>query len=81
MKNGLAQNSNFNIYSLNRREGHGAMARAPGFANVTACRVVSSPTWCRIFRRKSFFSPLNIGHYFDVVFLDKALYPHMLHLT
>ena len=27
-------------------------------------------------------SPLSIlGHYFDVVFLGKTLYPHMLHLT
>ena len=27
-------------------------------------------------------SPLSIlGHYFDVVSLDKTLHPHMLHLT
>ena len=72
---------NIQILILTRREGYDAMARARGFANVTACRVVSNPALCRIFRRKLCFSPLNIGHYFDVVFLGKALYPHMLHLT
>ena len=57
------------------------MARARSFANVTACRAVSNPAWFRIFREISCFSPLNIGHYFDVVSLGKTLYPHMLHLT
>ena len=34
------------------------------------------------FSKKYHFSPLSIlGHYFDVVSLDKTLYPHMLHLT
>ena len=34
------------------------------------------------FSKKYHVSPLSIlGHYFDVVCLGKALYPHMLHLT
>ena len=58
------------------------MARARSFAKVTACRAVSNPAWCRIFREISCFSPLNIGtFFFDVVSLGKALYPHMPHLT
>ena len=36
------------------------MARARSFANVTACRAVSNPAWCRIFREISCFSPHNI---------------------
>ena len=46
------------------REGRGAMARTRSFANVTACRAVSNPAWCRIFREISCFSPLNIGTLF-----------------
>ena len=46
------------------REGHGAMARAQSFADVAACRTVSNPTWYRIFREISCFSPLNIGTLF-----------------
>ena len=37
------------------------MARARSFANFTACRAVSNPAWCRIFREILCFSPLNIG--------------------
>ena len=34
------------------------------------------------FSEKYHVSPLSIlGHYFDVVSLGKALYPHLLHLT
>ena len=34
------------------------------------------------FSEKYHVSPLSIlGHYFDVVYLGKTLYPHMLHLT
>ena len=40
------------------------MARARSFANVTACRAVSNPAWCKIFREISCFSPLNIGTLF-----------------
>ena len=62
-------------------EGRDAMARARSLANVTACRAVLNPAWCRIFK-KYHASPLSIlGHYFDVVSLGKTLYPHMLHLT
>ena len=43
------------------REGRGAMVRAWRFADVTACRAVSNPAWCRIFREISCFSPLNSG--------------------
>ena len=46
------------------------MARVRSFANVTACRAVSHPAWCRIFREISCFSPLKIGTiFFDVVAL------------
>ena len=37
------------------------MARAQSFADVAACRAVSNPAWCRIFRELSCFFPLNIG--------------------
>ena len=40
------------------------MARAWRSADVTACRAVSNPAWCRIFREISCFSPLNIGTLF-----------------
>ena len=43
------------------REGHGAMARAWRFADVTTCRAVSNPAWCKIFREISCFSPLSLG--------------------
>ena len=37
------------------------MVRAWRSADVAACRVVSNPAWCRIFREISCFSPLNLG--------------------
>ena len=37
------------------------MVKAQSSAIVTACRAVSNPAWCRIFREISCFSPLNIG--------------------
>ena len=37
------------------------MVRAWRSVDVAACRVVSNPTWCRIFRDISCFSPLNLG--------------------
>ena len=43
------------------RDGHGAMVRAWRSADVAACRAVSNPAWCRIFREISCFSPLNLG--------------------
>ena len=43
------------------REGHGAMVRAWRSADVAACRAVSNPAWCRIFREILCFSPLNLG--------------------
>ena len=36
------------------------MVRARSFANVTPCRAVSNPAWCKIFRAISCFSPVNI---------------------
>ena len=33
----------------------------PAMADVAACRAVSNPAWCRIFRGISCFSPLNLG--------------------
>ena len=37
------------------------MVRAWRSADVAACRAVSNPAWCRIFREISCFSPLNLG--------------------
>ena len=48
-------------YVYFHREEHGTMIRAWRFDNVATCRVVSNPAWCRIFREKSCFSPLNLG--------------------
>ena len=57
------------------REGRGVMARARSFANVTACRAVSNPAWCRIFREISCFSPLNIGTLFRCCVLRQGTLP------
>ena len=40
--------------------GHGAMVRAWRFVDVAACRAVSNPAWCRIFREISCLFPLNL---------------------
>ena len=53
-----------NIQVSSQRVGHSTMVRARSFANVTACRVVSNPAWCSIFREISCFSPVNIGTLF-----------------
>ena len=37
------------------------MVRAWRSVDVAACRAVSNPAWCRIFREVSCFSPLNLG--------------------
>ena len=37
------------------------VVRARRFADVAACRAVSNPAWCRIFREISWVSLLNIG--------------------
>ena len=37
------------------------MVRAWRSADVAACRPVSKPAWCRIFREISCFSLLNLG--------------------
>ena len=42
------------------KDGRDTMVRMWRFANVAACRAVSDPVWCRIFRGMSFFSPLNV---------------------
>ena len=51
------------------------MARARTFANVTACRAVSNPAWCRIFREISCFSPLNIRTLFRCYVLGQDTLP------
>ena len=51
------------------------MARAGRFANVTACRAVSNPAWCRIFREISCFFPLNIGTLFRCCVLRQDTLP------
>ena len=51
------------IKYIKYREGHGAMVRAWRSADVAACRAVSNPAWCRIFREISCFSSLNLGHF------------------
>ena len=50
-----------NIGQLHIRERHGTMVRAWRSADVAACRAVSNPAWCRIFREISCFTPLNLG--------------------
>ena len=45
----------------NHSEANTAVVRARSFADVVACRAVSNPAWCRIFREISCFSPLNLG--------------------
>ena len=49
------------IIPLTSGEGRGAMVRAWRSADVAACRAVSNPAWCRIFREISYFSRLNLG--------------------
>ena len=51
------------------------MARARSFANVTACRAVSNPAWCKIFREISCFSPLNIRTLFRCCVLRQGTLP------
>ena len=51
------------------------MARARSFANVTACRAVSNPAWCRIFREISCFPPLNIRTLFRCCVLGQDTLP------
>ena len=51
------------------------MARTQSFANVTACRAVSNPAWCRIFREISCFSPLNSGPLFRCSVLGQGTLP------
>ena len=51
------------------------MARVRSFANVTACRAVSNPAWCRIFREILCFSPLNIGPLFRCCVLGQGTLP------
>ena len=52
-----------NIINLHnhKERGHGAMVRAWRSVDVAACRAVSNPACCRIFREISCFSPLNLG--------------------
>ena len=70
-KNKWIQNSEDTII----REGRGAMARARSSANVTACRAVSNPARCRIFK-KYHVSPLSIlGHYFRCCDLGQGTLP------
>ena len=61
--------------------GRGVMVRAWSFVNATACRAISNPAWCMIFRGILCFTLSTLGHYFDVVSVGKALPPQMFHLT
>ena len=63
------------LWDYGVREGRGAVARARSFANVTACRAVSNPAWCRIFREISCFSPRNIGTLFRCCVLGQGTPP------
>ena len=45
------------------------------FANVAACRMVSNPAWCRIFREISCVSPLNIETLFRCCVLGQGTLP------
>ena len=56
------------------REGHGAMVRAWRSADVAACRAVSNPAWCRIFREIMFLPSQS----WDIV---KMLCPWARHFT
>ena len=51
------------------------LARARSFAKVTACRAVSNPVWCKIFREISCFFPLNIGILFRCCVLGQGTLP------
>ena len=51
------------------------MVRALSFANVAACRAVSIPAWCRIFREITCFSPLKIGTLFRRCVLRQGTLP------
>ena len=50
------------------------MDRALRSADIAACRAVSNPAWCRIFREISCFSPpiLGIAYCLDVVSLGQV---------
>ena len=78
----MKNSSDFILYTMTDvyntyREGHGAMIRTWRFADVAACRVVSNPAWCRIFREISCFPLSILGHcsYMYVVSFGKALHP------
>ena len=51
------------------------MARAWSFASVNACRAVSNPAWCRIFREISCFSSLKIGTLFRCCVVGQGTLP------
>ena len=55
-------------------EGRCAMVSVWGFVNVAACRAVSNPAWCRIFKEMSCFT----SQYWDIV---SMLCPGARHLT
>ena len=46
-----------------------------GFTDVAACRAVSNPAGCRIFRQISCFSPLNLGTLFRCCVLGQRTSP------
>ena len=51
------------------------MVTAWNFANVTACRAVSNPAWCRKSREILWFFPLNIGTLFRCCVLGQRTLP------
>ena len=51
------------------------MVRAWRFANAAASRAVSNPARCRIFRKFSCFSALNIGTFFRCCIIGHVTLP------
>ena len=56
-------------------------ARARSFANVAACRAVSNPAWCRIFKEILYFSHLNIEALFRSCVLRQGTLPSHVSLN
>ena len=56
-------------------EGRGVIVRAWSFPNIAACRAVSYPAWCRIFREISCLPPLKIGTLFLCCVLGQGTLP------
>ena len=51
------------------------MVRVWRSADVAACRAVSNPAWCKIFREMECFSPLNLETLFQCCVLGQDTSP------